>query len=56
MTYCEAESAMKACMDPTPLIDGRRANCNLAAFAVQKSKPSSPNHTKQGLVSPLHFD
>uniref|UniRef100_A0A7N0U3Z7 RING-type E3 ubiquitin transferase n=1 Tax=Kalanchoe fedtschenkoi TaxID=63787 RepID=A0A7N0U3Z7_KALFE len=46
VTFREAESAMKACVDPAPVIDGRRANCNLAAFGAQKSKPSSPN--KQG--------
>uniref|UniRef100_A0A7N0TTR8 RRM domain-containing protein n=1 Tax=Kalanchoe fedtschenkoi TaxID=63787 RepID=A0A7N0TTR8_KALFE len=46
VTFREAESAMKACVNPAPVIDGRRANCNLAAFGAQKSKPSSPN--KQG--------
>ncbi|XP_066319325.1 uncharacterized protein [Miscanthus floridulus] len=32
VTFREAESARKACEDPTPVIDGRRANCNLASL------------------------
>ncbi|KAI4389661.1 hypothetical protein MLD38_001862 [Melastoma candidum] len=31
VTFREPESARKACVDPTPVIDGRRANCNLAS-------------------------
>ncbi|XP_066370977.1 uncharacterized protein [Miscanthus floridulus] len=30
VTFRDAESARMACMDPYPVIDGRRANCNLA--------------------------
>ncbi|XP_010542619.1 PREDICTED: RNA-binding protein 38 isoform X1 [Tarenaya hassleriana] len=48
VTFREAEAAQKACVDPSPVIDGRRANCNLAAFGVQRSKPSSPNHVQAG--------
>uniref|UniRef100_A0A0D3CGK3 RRM domain-containing protein n=1 Tax=Brassica oleracea var. oleracea TaxID=109376 RepID=A0A0D3CGK3_BRAOL len=44
VTFCDPEAAQKACIDPAPVIDGRRANCNLAAFGVQRSKPSSPIH------------
>jgi hypothetical protein len=43
VTFREAEAAMKACVDPAPVIDGRRANCNLASLGVQRSKPSTPN-------------
>lgn len=32
VTFRDAESARKACEDPTPVIDGRRANCNLASL------------------------
>ncbi|CAN6246354.1 unnamed protein product, partial [Urochloa humidicola] len=32
VTFREPESARKACEDPTPMIDGRRANCNLASL------------------------
>ncbi|XP_022861531.1 RNA-binding protein 24-like isoform X2 [Olea europaea var. sylvestris] len=45
VTFREAESAMRACVDASPVIDGRRANCNLASMGVQRSKPSTP---KQG--------
>ena len=32
MTFRDPESAKRACADPSPIIDGRRANCNLAAL------------------------
>lgn len=32
MTFREPEAARRACADPTPFIDGRRANCNLASL------------------------
>ncbi|KAJ3682568.1 hypothetical protein LUZ60_015141 [Juncus effusus] len=34
VTFKEAEAAFRALQDPTPVIDGRRANCNLAAFGA----------------------
>ncbi|EPS71852.1 hypothetical protein M569_02910, partial [Genlisea aurea] len=54
VTFREPEAAMRACVDATPVIDGRRANCNLASLGVQRSKPSSPktgggrNNTRVG--------
>ncbi|XAR55678.1 hypothetical protein NMG60_11035834 [Bertholletia excelsa] len=45
VTFREPEAAMRACVDAAPVIDGRRANCNLASLGVQRSKPSTP---KQG--------
>lgn len=44
VTFREPEAAMRACLDATPVIDGRRANCNLAFLGAQKSKPSTPSH------------
>ncbi|KAM3303583.1 RNA-binding protein 24-B [Capsicum chacoense] len=44
VTFREAEAAMRACVDAAPVIDGRRANCNLASMGVQRSKPSTPKH------------
>ncbi|KAL2893955.1 putative RNA-binding protein ARP1 [Bienertia sinuspersici] len=44
VTFREPEAAMRACVDATPVIDGRRANCNLAFLGAQKSKPSTPSH------------
>lgn len=32
MTFRDPEAARRACVDPTPVIDGRRANCNLASL------------------------
>lgn len=32
VTFQDPESARKACVDPAPIIDGRRANCNLASL------------------------
>ncbi|GER27630.1 RNA-binding protein [Striga asiatica] len=44
VTFRDADAAMRACIDPTPVIDGRRANCNLASLGVQRSKPSTPKN------------
>jgi len=33
---------MRACQNHYPLIDGRRANCHLAAFGAQKNYPTTP--------------
>lgn len=40
MTFRDPESARRACADPTPIIDGRRANCNLASLG--RPGPSLP--------------
>nr|XP_043634204.1 RNA-binding protein 38-like [Erigeron canadensis] len=32
VTFQDPESARRACVDPAPIIDGRRANCNLASL------------------------
>ncbi|KAJ1423284.1 RNA-binding protein 24 isoform X3 [Sesbania bispinosa] len=44
VTFREPEAAMRACVDAAPVIDGRRANCDLASLGVQRSKPSTPKH------------
>ncbi|GMI88694.1 hypothetical protein like AT1G33470 [Hibiscus trionum] len=44
VTFREPEAAMRACVDAAPVIDGRRANCNLGCLGVQRSKPSTPKH------------
>ncbi|KAK9293361.1 hypothetical protein L1049_021353 [Liquidambar formosana] len=44
VTFKEAEAAKRACVDAAPVIDGRRANCNLASLGVQRSRPSTPQH------------
>ncbi|XP_074586580.1 uncharacterized protein LOC141842267 [Curcuma longa] len=42
VTFKEAEAAKKACEDATPVIDGRRANCNLASLGAKRA--STPSH------------
>ncbi|KAK9049051.1 hypothetical protein SSX86_031981 [Deinandra increscens subsp. villosa] len=47
VTFTEPESAKKACEDPTPVINGRRANCNLASLGARRQRtltvvPPSP--------------
>ncbi|GAB2222753.1 hypothetical protein Droror1_Dr00016877 [Drosera rotundifolia] len=41
VTFKEPEAAKKACEDPTPMINGRRANCNLAVLGARKPRQSS---------------
>lgn len=41
VTFKDPNSAILACQNPNPVIDGRRANCNLASLGAQKSDPSS---------------
>ncbi|XP_039122666.1 RNA-binding protein 24-like isoform X2 [Dioscorea cayenensis subsp. rotundata] len=43
VTFKDPDSAMRACQDPTPVIDGRRANCNLAALGAASHRPRAPN-------------
>lgn len=40
MTFRDPEAARRACADPTPIIDGRRANCNLASLG--RPRPPLP--------------
>jgi hypothetical protein len=42
VTFKDPDSAMRACQNQCPLIDGRKANCNLAAFGTQKHYPTTP--------------
>lgn len=41
VTFKEAESAKKACEDPTPVINSRRANCNLASLGARRPRSAS---------------
>ncbi|CAN1825419.1 Probable RNA-binding protein ARP1 [Linum perenne] len=42
VTFKEAESAKKACEDALPVINGRRANCNLASLGARRPRSSVP--------------
>ncbi|CAI0442876.1 unnamed protein product [Linum tenue] len=41
VTFKEAESAKKACEDASPVINGRRANCNLASLGARRQQQRS---------------
>ncbi|KAF7146992.1 hypothetical protein RHSIM_Rhsim03G0122600 [Rhododendron simsii] len=38
VTFKDAEAAKKACKDATPIINGRRANCNLASLGARRPR------------------
>ncbi|CAL9177224.1 unnamed protein product [Musa hybrid cultivar] len=44
VTFKEPEAARKACEDAAPMINGRRANCNLASLGAKRGslRPSPP--------------
>ncbi|KAJ8628651.1 hypothetical protein MRB53_021974 [Persea americana] len=46
VTFRDPESARRACLDANPVIDGRRANCNIASFG--RPRPSPPRGRNQG--------
>lgn len=42
VTFKDAEATKKACEDPAPVINGRRANCNLASLGARRTRMSPP--------------
>ncbi|KAH1149520.1 hypothetical protein AAZX31_16G017000 [Glycine max] len=44
VTFKDPEAAMNACQNPSPIIDGRRANCNIAAIGANKNRTQAPQH------------
>ncbi|KAG2723577.1 hypothetical protein I3760_02G176000 [Carya illinoinensis] len=48
VTFKEAEAAKKACEDATPIIRGRRANCNLASLGARRPRSTSTTPPPQG--------
>ncbi|XP_020697434.2 RNA-binding protein 38 [Dendrobium catenatum] len=46
VTFRDPESARRSITDPNPLIDGRRANCNIAALG--RPRPSTQRERNQG--------
>ncbi|XP_061353286.1 uncharacterized protein LOC133298063 [Gastrolobium bilobum] len=44
VTFKDPEAAMRACQNPSPIIDGRRANCNLASLGANKNRPPTLQH------------
>ncbi|GLT48301.1 hypothetical protein SLA2020_219340 [Shorea laevis] len=50
VTFKDADSARKACQNRSPVIDNRRANCNLAFLGAQKNRPTRvPQHGMEKL-------
>ncbi|CAK9155121.1 unnamed protein product [Ilex paraguariensis] len=47
ITFKDAEAAKKACEDATPVINGRRANCNLASLGARRPRTSSTTPPQQ---------
>ncbi|KAI4296662.1 hypothetical protein L6164_036603 [Bauhinia variegata] len=47
VTFKEPEAAKKACQDPTPIINGRRANCNLASLGARRPRSSANSPPRQ---------
>lgn len=48
VTFEDPESAKAAINDPNPVIDGRRANCNLAAFGKKQGRTTAKTRGRRG--------
>lgn len=48
VTFCDQESARRACADPNPVIDGRTANCNIASLGRTRPSPPRGRNIVQG--------
>uniref|UniRef100_A0A3Q7G893 RRM domain-containing protein n=1 Tax=Solanum lycopersicum TaxID=4081 RepID=A0A3Q7G893_SOLLC len=51
VTYRDPESARRACDNPNPVIDGRRANCNIASLGRPRPSPPRGGGIPQGASS-----
>lgn len=54
MTFRDPEAARRACADPSPVIDGRRANCNLASLG--RPRPPLPYGIVLCLIRFPHYE
>lgn len=52
VTFRDPDSARRACADPNPMIDGRRANCNIASLGRPRPSPPRGRGTFQGAPQP----
>ncbi|KAJ8760244.1 hypothetical protein K2173_011656 [Erythroxylum novogranatense] len=52
VTFKYPEAAKKACDDPTPIINGRRANCNLASLGARRPMRSANSTPTQQAIRP----
>ncbi|KAJ4835893.1 hypothetical protein Tsubulata_006151 [Turnera subulata] len=53
VTFKDPDSAAKACEIQYPVIDGRKANCNLATCGAVKNRPTASSHAGFGQLSPI---
>ncbi|CAN4092455.1 unnamed protein product [Withania somnifera] len=57
VTYRDPESARRACENPNPVIDGRRANCNIASLGRPLPSPprgqASSSYSGMAAAAPL---
>ncbi|BBN18671.1 RNA-binding protein 24/38 [Marchantia polymorpha subsp. ruderalis] len=52
VTFRDAEAARRACADATPIIDGRRANCNLASLG-NRNRPHGQHGNRFRPMTPF---
>lgn len=52
VTFKDPEAAIRACQNPSPVIDGRRANCNIASLGANKNRSLPLQH--HGRFRPPH--
>ncbi|KAF4348066.1 hypothetical protein CsatB_008136 [Cannabis sativa] len=48
VTFRDPESARRACANPNPVIDGRRANCNIASLGRPRPSPPRGRNSQGG--------
>ncbi|THU66265.1 hypothetical protein C4D60_Mb05t12340 [Musa balbisiana] len=48
VTFRDPESARRSVADPNPVIDGRRANCNIASMGRPKPSPPRGRSNQEG--------
>ncbi|CAL5195893.1 unnamed protein product [Lathyrus oleraceus] len=59
VTFKDPEAAIRACQNPSPVIDGRRANCNIASLGANKNRSVTLQHGRfrpsHGVVAPAPY-
>ncbi|PPR85545.1 hypothetical protein GOBAR_AA35147 [Gossypium barbadense] len=54
VSFKDPDAAMRACQNPSPTIDGRRANCNLASLGAQKTRAGRFRPAPGLMASPVY--
>lgn len=50
VTFQDPAAATRACLDANPMIDGRRANCNIASFGRPRPSPPRGRNNQGGVA------